>query len=78
MVGKVKHLEARQLWLQQKVSEKKVLIVKVPREVNPSDALTHYWSRIDGEKHFEMAGVFMKTECAALHVQTFEPRGGVE
>ena len=67
--GKVKHLEARQLWLQQKVREKKVMIVKVPREDSPSDALTHYWSRVDGDKHFAKCGVNLKTEMAVVHVR---------
>ena len=54
--GKVKHLEARQLWLQERVLHKSVKIEKVPREVNSSDSLTHYWSAVDGAKHFSRVG----------------------
>ena len=50
--GKVKHLECRQLWIQGVVAEGRVHCVKVHREENPADALTHYWSVDDGRKHF--------------------------
>ena len=55
--GKVKHLEARQLWIQELVMDKKIFVQKVPRELNPSDALTHHWSAKDAGKHFEAIGV---------------------
>ena len=54
--GKVKHLEARQLWLQERVLQKALRIDKVPREVNSSDSLTHYWSAVDGVRHFARVG----------------------
>ena len=78
--GKVKHLEARQMWLQQKVLDKEVKIVKVPRNDNPSDTCTHYWSNNDGEIHFRMLGINFEFEdkFSALHVKTLKPRGGVE
>ena len=55
--GKVKHLEARQLWVQDLVSEKVVAVQKVPREQNCSDMLTHHWSAKDGLKHFDNVGL---------------------
>jgi len=55
--GKVKHLEARQLWVQDLVSEKVVAVQKVPREHNCSDMLTHHWSAKDGLKHFDNVGL---------------------
>ena len=55
--GKVKHLECRQLWVQGLVASGKVQCLKIPREENPADALTHYWSASDGQKHFAMLGV---------------------
>ena len=58
--GKVKHLEARQLWVQQVVSSKEVIVKKVPRDDNLSDALTHNWSCVDGQKHFAKAGLVWK------------------
>ena len=46
--GKVKHLEARQLWVQEYVGDKTVKVSKIPREVNLSDVLTHHWNARDG------------------------------
>ena len=57
--GKVKHLECRQLWLQEQVLKKFVKIDKVPREKNSSDSLTHYWSYVDAKIHFERVGFEM-------------------
>ena len=58
--GKVKHLEVRQLWVQEKIGDKSVEVQKVPREVNCSDCLTHHWSAVDGAKHFAKIGLKIK------------------
>ena len=58
--GRIKHLETRQLWLQEKVYNKEVSIEKVPRERNWADVLTHGWSVSDGH-HFDRMGV--SSEC---------------
>ena len=55
--GKVKHLEARQLWMQEAVARKRVKILKIPRAKNPSDAMTHYWTAADGIQHFHQVGL---------------------
>ena len=55
--GKVKHLETRQLWVQDVVSQKIVDVQKVPRADNPSDCLTHHWSAIDGGRHLHSVGL---------------------
>lgn len=39
--GRIKHLELRQLWIQQYVSTGKLKVHKVRRAANPSDTLTH-------------------------------------
>ena len=39
-VGKVRHIEVNQLWLQEKVAMKKFVINKVPTDSNLADALT--------------------------------------
>ena len=56
-VGAVKHLETKQLWLQEKVQRKELKFIKVPRLKNPADALTHHW---DGgnRDHFEMMQLY--------------------
>jgi len=55
--GKLKHLEARQLWSQELVMNKKLISRKVARELNPSDTLTHYWTINEGRQHFPRLGV---------------------
>ena len=55
--GKVKHLEVKQLWLQEQVCSGKVDFQNVPRRSNPSDALTHHSTREDAKKHFKHMGL---------------------
>jgi len=55
--GKVKHLEARQLWLQEVVRRKTLQVTKIGRDDNCSDAMTHHWSSVDGYRHFGVAGL---------------------
>ena len=51
--GKVKHLEIRQMRLQERVRNGDVTMKKAPRAENVSDALTHHWTMAEGEKHFK-------------------------
>ena len=46
-VGKVRHLQVKQLWLQENVAAGELTIVKIPRAENRSDALTHPWGAHD-------------------------------
>ena len=39
-VGKIRHIEVTQLWVQDKVANKEIVIMKVPTEDNLADALT--------------------------------------
>ena len=39
-VGKIRHIEVTQLWVQNKVASKEIVIAKVPTEENLADALT--------------------------------------
>ena len=63
--GKVKHLECRQLWVQAVVGDGRVACTKVPRAINPADALTHDWSNEDGRRHFEKINVLNPDAKAA-------------
>ena len=51
--GRVKHLQIRQLWLQEKSRDGDILFNKIPRAVNFSDLLTHHWNEKDGKTHLE-------------------------
>ena len=48
--GKVKHLEVKQLWLQEQVRSGKVEFQSISRK-NPGDALTHHYTREEAKKH---------------------------
>ena len=54
-VGKVRHIEVNQLWLQDWVAKGDVLVVKVQSKMNVADALTKY---VDGsDMHFHVGSV---------------------
>ena len=50
--GKLKHVETRQLWVQEIVASKYMRLEKVPRADNPADAFTHHWLAHEGDRHF--------------------------
>ena len=49
--GKTKHLECRQLWVQEKIANKTIKCDKVAREMNPADMLPHHWTTSEGHHH---------------------------
>ena len=49
--GRVKHLDIKTLWLQERENVGDFAIIKIPRIGNWSDLLTHHWSEIDGTRH---------------------------
>ena len=55
--GRVKHLEARQLWIQEAVNDRDLKVNKIERKINHSDALTHHWLAHEGEVHFRALGM---------------------
>ena len=59
-VGEIKHLEVQQLWVQERVAEKRINIIKNRREQNPADHLTHL--------------VTVKEQIAHLRMMNFEAR----
>ena len=50
--GRVKHLEVKQLWVQECIARKAVSVAKVPRRINLADSLTHHWSIPENASHF--------------------------
>ena len=64
--GRIKHLQTKQLWLQEKVYDGAVSVEKIPRERNWADLLTHAWSQAS-EHLFTAMGV----ESVA-HVDSWE------
>ena len=54
--GKVKHLDVKSLWIQERESNGDLQVVKVPRLQNSADLLTHQWSEAEGELHLSTMG----------------------
>ena len=54
-VGKVKHLDIKQLWIQEYVCRKELEVIKIPREQNFGDAMTHA-SQVKDERFFDGMG----------------------
>lgn len=46
-LGKMRHLELRDLWLQREVGEGKVIVQKIAGSANPADAMTKFLSRTE-------------------------------
>ena len=46
-VGQIRHLHVKQLWVQERVAKGDMIISKIPRVENWSDALTHPWTSSD-------------------------------
>jgi len=55
--GRVKHLEARQLWVQEVIQNRALRLTKIPRKFNHADALTHHYLEHEGAVHFPAVGV---------------------
>ena len=50
-VGRMKHVEVKQMWLQGHIASGKIKFRQVPREQNTADAFTKHWTS-DAAKHF--------------------------
>ncbi len=59
-LGKVRHLEVNQLWLQDKVANKEIRIVKVPGTENVADALTKHIANAEIDWHLTNANQQIK------------------
>ena len=49
-LGKIRHLDVTDLWIQDKIRSKEIQVVKVLGTDNPADALTKYVERASLEK----------------------------
>ena len=50
-LGKLRHVKVQYLWLQEKVRDKSLVVVKVPGPENPADLMTKYLPATDIERH---------------------------
>ena len=53
-LGKMKHLEIRDLWLQREVGMNRVIVHKVDGTLNPADLMTKYIKRCEIEVHLTL------------------------
>ena len=51
--GKIKHLTAKQLWVQEALKTYQIEVIKVNREVNSADLLTHQCGKQDFSEHLK-------------------------
>ena len=56
-LGKMRHMEARYLWLQGEVMNKTVKVLKVKGEENPADLMTKYLAERDISKCLDRIGI---------------------
>ena len=55
------------LWLLEQVRSGKVEFQKISHQNNPSDALTHHYTREEAKKHFKHMGIeFMLTSSEGV------------
>ena len=66
--GKIKHLETKQLWLQERISRDELEYIKVPRVVNMADAFTHHWTIPDSAQHFRKMNLWTPTSTCTSEV----------
>ena len=51
--GRVKHLDIKSLWIQEREARGDLSVHKIPRLENWSDLLTHHWTEQEGLRHLE-------------------------
>ena len=56
-LGKMKHLEIRDLWLQREVALGKVTVNKVDGKKNPADLMTKYLRKEEIEERLQLMGI---------------------
>ena len=56
-LGKVRHIEVHQLWVQEQVTSGRIRLLKVPGTENLADALTKHVDRANIEMHMQGTGL---------------------
>lgn len=60
-LGKIRHLDTTDLWLQEKIREDNFQVLKVEGAQNPADILTKYIDRFTLQKHLASMNVYPET-----------------
>ena len=69
--GPIKHLSTKQLWIQERVTNKEVVPVKIGRSLNLSDSCTHHWGQTESDRLFLASGLFWKMRESVIDTQMF-------
>ena len=56
-VGRIKHLEVKQLWVQEQIQRGRASVQWLPRKANSADVLTHSCTVEQGKDHLARVGV---------------------
>ena len=59
-LGRMRHLDIRDLWLQKEVAEGKVVVSKVVGNSNPADLMTKVLNKADIEERLKGMGLFTR------------------
>ncbi len=70
--GRVRHIEVRDLWVQDRVAKGELSIVKVKGEENVADGLTHHVDRQKMEHHVAACGMVRRSGRHELRPQLGE------
>ena len=63
-LGKMRHLELRELWLQKEVGEGRVVVRKVAGDRNPADAMTKFLSRTQLQDRLRLLCIDLEWDSA--------------
>ena len=64
--GRIKHLSTKQLWVQGAIESYGIKILKVPRNENPADLLTHSCTRADHDDHLKKLSQSRISSCTGI------------
>ena len=59
--GRVKHLDIKTLWIQEREKNGDLTVAKIPRLENVSDLLTHHWTEQEGLRHLNGMSVIRRS-----------------
>ena len=60
-VGKVKHLEVKSLWIQEREANGDLQWIKIPRQQNSANLLTHHYTEAEGKLHMGNMGLEVRS-----------------
>ena len=64
-VGKMKHLQVKQLWIQEQVRAGRTSVSWISRAINSADALTHHCTEAQLQEHLLRVGVEVRPELGS-------------